>query len=42
MLEREQSGLASADEREELERYLLQKDLRVIAKARAQMQLART
>lgn len=42
LLEREQNGLATAEEREELDRFLLQEDLMVIAKARARIQLARS
>jgi len=40
LLEREQTGLASQEEREELDRYLLQEDLMVIAKARARSRLS--
>ncbi|MBN8683019.1 MAG: hypothetical protein J0L99_10200 [Chitinophagales bacterium] len=39
LLEREQK--ITSDERAELERFLLQEDLMVIAKARARVQLAR-
>lgn len=42
LLEREKEGLITPDEREELDRYLLQEDLMVIAKARARLQLARS
>ncbi|MCK6694023.1 MAG: hypothetical protein L6Q97_18220 [Thermoanaerobaculia bacterium] len=42
LLEREKEGLISSEEREELDQYLLQEDLMVIAKARARLQLSRS
>ncbi|MFN0014046.1 MAG: hypothetical protein ACKVU2_05805 [Saprospiraceae bacterium] len=41
LLEREQTGLASREEHKELDRYMLQEDLMVIAKARARLRLSR-
>lgn len=42
LLEREKEGLITLEEREELDQYLLQEDLMVIAKARARLQLPRS
>lgn len=42
LLEREKTGILSAEEREELDHYLLQEDLMIIAKARAKLQIKST
>ena len=42
LLEREKEGLLTLEEREELDQYLLQEDLMVIAKARARLQISRS
>lgn len=40
LMEREKEGLLTHQEREELDQYLLQEDLMVIAKARARLQIS--
>lgn len=42
LLDHEKAGDITAEEHDELERYLLQEDLMVIAKARARLQLFRS
>lgn len=40
LIEKEKQGSISPEEKAELERYLIQEDLMIIAKARAKMRLA--
>ena len=42
LIEKEKQGGASPEEKAELERYLIQEDLMIIAKARAKMRLAQS
>lgn len=42
LLEHEKTGLITDEEKDELDQYLLQEDLMVIAKARARLQLSRS
>lgn len=42
LLEREKTGILTSEEHEELDRYLLQEDLMIIAKARAKLQVKST